>query len=132
MNKRLTLARLVIAVITMAAEQAAIWVIWRFLLPEIGVELGVWVVAVVMAGWLVIGTWLFIFTTRTLRRQAMVGLPSMVGSRGKAAGRLAPDGIVKIKGELWSAVAEEGTIEPDESIIVTGEDGLKLKVRSMK
>jgi len=129
MNKRLTLARLVIAVISMAAEQAAIWVVWRYLLPEWDIRLDVWVVAVSMAVWFVLGTWLFIFTTRALKKQVTVGLPSMVGSSGKAAGRLAPEGMVKIRGEFWSARAEAGAIEDGEGIIVTGEDGLKLLVK---
>ncbi len=123
------MTRLAISIVSMTAEQAAIWAVWRFLLPEIGVELGVWVMAVIMAVWLVIGTWLFIFTTRALKKQAPVGLPSMVGSRGKAAGRLAPDGMVKIRGELWGAHAETGEIESGEIISVIGEDGLKLLVR---
>jgi membrane-bound serine protease (ClpP class) len=53
----------------------------------------------------------------------------MVGMDGKAHGELAPDGMVKIKGELWSARSEEGNIRHGEKITVTGEDGLKLIVR---
>jgi len=129
MQKRLTLSRLVVAIISMAAEQAAIWAVWRYLLPELGITLDVWILVVIMAGWLILGVWLFIFTTRILKQQATVGLPSMVGSRGKAAGRLAPEGMVKIRGELWSARSDEGDIESGENILVTGEDGLKLLVR---
>src|SRR4030042_5278612 len=98
MNKRLTLSRLAIAVVTMAAEQAAIWTIWRWLLPELGVELPLLVVVVVMAAWAVFGIWLFIFTTRTLKKQVPVGLPSMIGARGKVVDTLAPEGMVKIEG----------------------------------
>ena len=118
-----------VAVITMAAEQAAIWAVCRWLLPALGIELVFWVPVSIMVAWLVAGTWLFIFTTRTLKQQAPVGLPSMVGCKGKAAGRLAPEGMVKIKGELWSARSEEGDIENGDSILVIGEDGLKLLVR---
>jgi membrane-bound serine protease (ClpP class) len=53
----------------------------------------------------------------------------MIGTRGKAVGKLAPEGMVKIKGELWGARTEEGDIETGEDILVIGEDGLKLLVR---
>jgi membrane-bound serine protease (ClpP class) len=131
MNKHLTLARLALAVLSTALEEAAIWVIWRWLLPEFGVELSVTVLIVVMAAWAAFGTWLFIFTTRALQRQAAVGLPSMVGAAGKVASRLSPEGLVRIKGELWSATSDGGDIEVGEDIVVVGEQGLKLSVRRL-
>lgn len=129
MNTHLTLARLALAVLSTALEEAAIWVIWRWLLPGFGVELSVTVLIVVMVAWAAFGTWLFIFTTRALKRQAAVGLPSLVGAAGKVASRLAPEGLVRIKGELWSATSDEGDIEVGEAIVVVGEQGLKLSVR---
>src|SRR4030042_550694 len=129
MFKRLTLARLVLAILSMALEQVAIWVICRWLLPEFDIQLHVGVLIGVMIAWGIFGTWLFIFTTYTLKKQATVGLPSMVGSTGKAAADLSPDGMVKIRGELWGALSEDGNISTGEGIIVTGENGLKLLVR---
>jgi membrane-bound ClpP family serine protease len=131
MNKRLTLARLLLAIFSMALEQVAIWVIWRFLLPEFGIQLHVAVLIGVMVAWAVIGTWIFIFTTRALKRQVPVGLPSMVGATGKAAVRLAPEGMVKIRGELWGARSAEGDIAAGENVLVIGEDGLRLLVRKI-
>jgi membrane-bound ClpP family serine protease len=129
MNKKLTLTRVVLAIISMALEQAAIWVIWHFLLPEFNINLHVFVLIVVMAAWAVIGTMLFIFTTIALKKQATVGLPSMVGSKGKAASRLAPEGMVNIRGELWTAQSNEGAINEGENIVVVSQDSLKLFVR---
>ena len=129
MNKRLTQTRLVLAIISTAAEEVAIWAIWRWLLPELGINLHVYVLIGVLVAWAVFGTWLFIFTTRTLKKQVTVGLPSMIGAAGKAAVKLAPEGMVKIKGELWSARSDEGNIDAGEGVVVIGEDGLKLLVR---
>jgi membrane-bound ClpP family serine protease len=129
MNKRLTLARLVIAIVSTAAEEVAIWVIWRWLLPDFGVYLPVGTLAGIMVVWAAFSTWLFIFTTRTLKRQTAVGLPSMVGAAGKVAARLAPDGLVRIRGELWNATSNEGDIGVGEDIVVMSERGLKLLVR---
>ncbi len=131
MNNKLTLTRLVLAIISMALEQVAIWVIWRWLLPEFGIKLHLSVLIGVMLAWAVFGTWLFIFTTRALQRQALVGLPSMVGATGKAVGRLAPEGMVKIRGELWGATSVGGNIDAGEKIVVISEDGLKLLVRKV-
>jgi len=129
MFKKLTLTRLFLAILSMALEQVAIWAIWRWWLPEFNIQLHVGVLIGVMVAWGAFGTWLFIFTTRALKKQAPVGLPSMVGSTGKAAANLSPDGMVKIRGELWGAISEDGNISAGESILVTGENGLKLLVR---
>ena len=129
MNKKLTLVRLIMAIISMALEELAFWVVWRWLLPEFGIKLSFSVLIGVMAAWAVFGTWLFIFTTQVLKKQAMVGIPSMVGAKGRAVDRLAPKGMVKIRGELWGATSIEGDIDAGENIVVVSEDGLKLLVR---
>jgi len=131
MNKRLTLTRLALAIISMAFEQVAIWLIWRWVLPEFGVKLPVSVLIGVMATWAVLGTWLFIITSHALKKQAPAGLPSMVGTKGKTTTRLAPEGMVKIKGELWSARSAEGDINTGEAIVVVGEERMKLLVRKV-
>lgn len=129
MKKRLTQLRLVAAVISMAAEQAAIYAVCQWLLPTWNIHLELWVVIMIMALWLAMGIFLFIVGTDILNKKEVPGLSSMVGLEGKAHGKLDPNGMVKIKGELWKARAESGTIEPGEKIVVTGEDGLKLIVR---
>jgi membrane-bound ClpP family serine protease len=128
MDRKLTVSRLLLAVLSTSLEEVAIYVIWRWLLPEFGIELPYQVLIGVMAAWAGFGVWLFIFTTRTLKKQTVVGLPSMVGTVGKVASRLAPEGQVRIKGELWGAVSDEGDIEAGERVIVIREDGLKLFV----
>ena len=132
MKNKYTLIRLILAVISMAIEQAAIWAVWRYLLPELDINLPVWVIAVIMVAWLIIGAGLYIVGTGTLKRKELPGLSSMVGVKGKAHSRLDPRGTVKIMGELWTAASENDVIESGEKIIVTGEEGLKLIVRKEK
>jgi membrane-bound ClpP family serine protease len=129
MNERLTVTRLVLAVISTGMEEVALWAIWRWALPDFGIELPFALLIIVMTAWAAFSTWLFIFTTRTLKRQAQAGLPSMVGMHGKAAGPLDTEGLVKIRGELWGAVAEEGKIEAGAEVEVVAQNGLKLSVR---
>jgi membrane-bound ClpP family serine protease len=129
MDRSITAGRLVVAVVTTSAEEAAIYAIWRWLLPEAGVRLPVEVPAAVMAVWLGFCVWLFFFTTRALKLRPAGGMISMVGMTGRAAGPLLPDGMVNISGELWKATSMDGKIKSGEEVVVTGEEGLKLKVR---
>jgi membrane-bound serine protease (ClpP class) len=39
-----------------------------------------------------------------------------------------PKGTVFIQGERWTAISEEGRVEPGEEVIITKVDGLKLWV----
>ena len=127
--RKLTRARLALAIISTPCEEVAIYAIWRWLLPALDIHLPVGVLIGVMAAWLVFSIWLFAFTTWTLRKQVPVGLPSMVGTKGRVAGKLSPEGMVRIKGELWGATSAEGDIDTGEDVVVVGEDGLKLFVR---
>ena len=132
MKKRLTRTRLVLAIISTAAQEAAIWAIWEKLLPHFNVIWPQQPLIAFMVVWAVFATWLFIFTTNVLNKQAEAGLTSMVGVTGEAASTLDPEGQVRIRGELWQAVSEEGKIEADEEVIVAAERGLKLTVRRVK
>ena len=127
--KKLTRTRMILAVISTALEEITIWIIWRWVLPDFGLNLPVVFLVSIMIAWLVFSVWLFLFTTRVLRKQVQAGLPSMIGTRGKVTHKLNPEGTVKIRGELWSAVAEEGEMEAGTEIIVVGQTSLKLTVR---
>jgi membrane-bound ClpP family serine protease len=129
MDKKFTAARLVLAIVSTSLEEVAIWAIWRWVLPDFGIEWSYQLLIAVMVAWAGFSVWLFILTTRTLRRQGQAGLPSMVGTRGRVASALNPEGLVKIGGELWGAVSDGENIAAGEEVLVVGEDGLKLSVR---
>ena len=67
--------------------------------------------------------------TLALKRKPVVGLPAMIGCRGKVISPLAPDGVVKIKNELWEAKSGGRKINPGVEVTVLGQDGLRLIVR---
>jgi membrane-bound ClpP family serine protease len=129
MRNRLTTARLILAIVSTALEETAIWVIWRWLLPEFGVNLSWGVLVGVMVAWGTFSVWLFVFTTLVLRKQKPTRAPSMVGTVGIVINRLAPEGQVSIGGELWHASSIEGDIEAGEEAVVVSERGLTLSVR---
>jgi membrane-bound ClpP family serine protease len=129
MKKKLTSTRFILAVLSTAAQLVAIWALWRWLLPALNVRLDPWVLIIILLVWLLFCIFLYISGTGALKAKEYAGLSSMAGLSGNAIDRLAPDGMVKIKGEFWKARAEGGIIEPGEAVIVTGRDGLKLRVR---
>lgn len=122
-------ARLILAIVSTSLEEVALFVIWRWGLPEIGVRLSLYVIIIIMVAWAAFAIITFWIVTRTLRQKAMVGLPTMVGGRGKVVSRLAPEGQVIIKGELWGAKSIDGNIDSGGEVVVVGQDGLKLMVR---
>ncbi|MFC1954975.1 NfeD family protein [Chloroflexota bacterium] len=125
----MTAARLVLAIVSTSLEEVAIWVVWRWGLPQLGVNIPFYILIVVMVGWLVWSAGFFVFVTKTLRRQKIIGLPTMVGSKGKVTNPLTPEGMVTIRSELWQAESVEGDMDKGEEVMVVGEDGLKLVVR---
>jgi len=125
----MTTARLIIAIVSTLAEEFALYAVWRWVLPEFDIKVPVWVLVAVMAFWAVFAMVNFIFVTRILRRQTVVGLPNMVGMRGKVRSPLGPEGQVMIKGELWGAKSIGGDIDTGEAVTVVGQDGLQLIVR---
>jgi len=62
------------------------------------------------------------------RAKAASGIESMVGATGTAVLDLDPWGTVQVRSELWSAVAEEGSIKKGEQVRVVGAKGVRLRV----
>lgn len=67
---------------------------------------------------------------RARRAKRSVGQIGIIGLRGKAVTPVAPEGTIFVRNELWRARAGE-TIGEGESVLVTGLDGVTLKVESM-
>ena len=125
----MTRSRLIVAIISTILEEIAIVVIWRWGLPQMDIYLSDYVLIAVMIGWLAYSVFTFWFVTRSLRRKLVIGLPTMVGSKGKAVSPLTPVGQVRIKGETWGAESIDRNIDTGEQIVVVEEDGLKLMVQ---
>ncbi|HEY3115130.1 MAG TPA: NfeD family protein, partial [Chloroflexota bacterium] len=66
---------------------------------------------------------------RTRRLKAISGTAVLIGTTGTARGDLAPQGILHIAGEDWSAVTEGDHIRSGEQAQVVRIEGLTLVVR---
>ncbi len=69
-----------------------------------------------------------IWGIRAHRRQISAGREELVGKIAEVKIALKPKGIVFIQGERWAAISETGRVEPEEEVIITKVDGLKLWV----
>jgi len=58
-----------------------------------------------------------------------VGVETLVGRDAVVRSPLNPRGFVFVNGEYWSAESEDGDIPAGEHVLITGMEGLKLKVK---
>ncbi|MCI0818606.1 MAG: nodulation protein NfeD, partial [Chloroflexi bacterium] len=61
----------------------------------------------------------FVNVMRIRTMPAKVGMSTFVGRTVVARSALTPEGFVMMDGEIWTAEAEEGEIEPGDSVIIT-------------
>jgi membrane-bound ClpP family serine protease len=123
--------RLIIAIITTALEEAAIAAIVLWGLPKLNVNMPLFALILIMAAWLGFAVFTYRMGSRALRRKPEVGLSDMVGSRGEVVKSLDPEGMVRIRGELWKAKSAGRKINAGTEVVVVGREGLKLIVRRM-
>jgi membrane-bound ClpP family serine protease len=120
--------RLIIAIITTALEEAAIAVVVLWLLPKIDVHIPLFALILIMLAWLGLAVFTYHLGTHALRKKPEGGLSDMLGTRGEVVRSLDPEGMVRIKGELWKAKSAGRKINAGEEVIVVGQKGLKLIV----
>ena len=65
---------------------------------------------------------------RAHKHQPATGREELIGKTAVVKVTLNPEGTVLIKGERWTAISETGAVKANEEVIITGTDGLRLKV----
>jgi len=120
-------ARLILAIVSTLLEEAAIVVIVLVGLPHLGIRIPLAGLIAVMVAWGSFSIFTYRMGSQALRRKPEIVLP-LISSKGKVVSPLAPDGFIRIKGELWQATSVGGNIDNGEEVIVVGQEGLKLIV----
>jgi membrane-bound serine protease (ClpP class) len=69
-----------------------------------------------------------IWVVRAHQRKIGAGREELIGKTAVVATSLNPKGVVLIEGERWTAAIDKGRVEPEEEVIITKVDGLKLIV----
>jgi membrane-bound serine protease (ClpP class) len=88
---------------------------WTFLVP-------------VVSGFAVVAGVVVIIVSRSIFGAQTAGVDELLGWVGEARTALAPDGKVFVRGEYWSATADQ-EIASGESVEVTAVEGMNLRVR---
>lgn len=120
--------RLILAIISTLLEEAAIAVIVLLGLPRLGLYLPLPGLIALMVLWLAYSVVIYRAGSRALRRKPVINIP-VIGSKGKVVSPLAPEGLVRIKGELWVATSAGKKLGVGSEVIVEEQDGLRLVVR---
>ena len=96
-----------------------------------------------LSSWFYVNPWLLIigtiiiivscvfvvyWTIRAHQQQVSAGREELVGKTAVVKIALEPKGVVFIQGERWTAISEKGRAEPEEEVIITKVEGLKLRV----
>ena len=101
-----------------------------FDLPEVSdLRVSFWSVLVpAVAGTAVFGGIVAFGVGRTLRTRQTAGVGEMLGLIGRAQDAIAPEGSVFVRGEYWTARADQ-PIAAGERVEVTAVEGMRLRVR---
>jgi membrane-bound ClpP family serine protease len=121
--------RLIVAITTTILEEAAIFAVGLWGLPKIGIRIPLWGIILIMIAWVVYGNITYRAGSRALNKENTIGLVSMIGTKGEVTSPLNPEGMVKVRGELWKARSESGDISSGEEVTVTGQERLALVVK---
>ncbi len=122
--------RLIATIISTIAEEAATLYLGLWFLPRIDVNIPIPILLAIMLAWLAWSVFTYQKGTRALVRKPVHGLDDMKGMKGIVVRPLYPDGMVKIRGELWGGRSVTGPIESGTKVVVVAQDGLKLVVRA--
>lgn len=125
------MARLIMAVISTLLEEAALVVIALWGLPKIGVNLPLPALLALMALWAAYSFVTYRLGSQALRQKPLLSLPHMVGCKGDVVRTLVPEGMVRIRGELWIAQTDGAELQPGAKVVVVEQEGLKLLVREI-
>jgi len=92
-----------------------------------------WLAVFCFLAWLVKDLILYPLTRKAYETKHKEGSQALIGLRGVSEGDLIPDGYVRVRGELWRAVADPpgGKINAGSKVEVIAAEGMRLFVRAV-
>ncbi|MDO9333956.1 MAG: nodulation protein NfeD [Dehalococcoidales bacterium] len=91
-----------------------------------------WVIAIVAICVAAFMAFIIYKLVKTRELKSQTGAEELIGETASVRVTLDPEGVVYYRGELWTAVSEEGRIEVGETVAIKKVIGLKLTVSKMK
>lgn len=88
----------------------------------------VWQIIVFAVVVIIVLAFVIYWSIRAHQRKVAAGKEELVGKAAVVDIALQPKGVVLIEGERWTAILDKGHAEPEEEVIITKVQGLKLMV----
>ena len=119
--------RLYLKALGLLLDEVVIAGLILFVLWKLGVSIPWW--AFVLAGaFCAVAYWLIYRLLLTQSTKASFGREGMVGLKCKTVTLLNPEGLVRVRGELWTAVSQGGEVVAGAEVVVVGLERLRLLV----
>jgi membrane-bound serine protease (ClpP class) len=115
------------ALVTTLLEEVALVAVVLWLLPRFGINIPLWGLILLMVA---LGAYAYItyrLSQKALDKKPMISPEAIVGSKCKATTPLAPEGYIRVSGELWRA-SSSSNVNAGEEVIVVGIEGMTLLV----
>jgi membrane-bound serine protease (ClpP class) len=87
-----------------------------------------WLLAILIIIVVVFLYFVVLWVVRAHKRKIAAGREELIGKTATVEIKLNPKGVVLVEGERWTAVVDKGRVEPEEEVVITKVDGLKLLV----
>jgi len=87
-----------------------------------------WLLTIIVIIIIVFIVYVVIWVVRAHKKQVAAGKEDLVGKAAVVEIALDPKGVVLVEGELWTAILDDGTAKPEEEVLITKVEGLKLRV----
>jgi membrane protein implicated in regulation of membrane protease activity len=123
-----TNARLIVAIVTTLLDDVLILLLLLIGLPYFGIYLPLTLIIGIALVWIGFSVFLYVVGSKVMKKKPLAGFTDMVNTQGIVVRAIAPNGMVKIKGELWSVKSAGETITKGEQVIVTGQNNMELTV----
>ncbi|MEE8353123.1 MAG: NfeD family protein [Dehalococcoidales bacterium] len=117
-------------IISTAFEEAVLAAAVLWVLPALGLDMPPWLLALAMPALAAYNVFTYRKGIEALRTEPMPGMTTMVGIKGEVIRSLAPEGIIRVKGELWTARSAAGSLVEGQRVVVVDQQRLKLVVEA--
>jgi membrane-bound ClpP family serine protease len=97
-----------------------------------GISIDPWVIVLIILCIIAFLVVAVIWGIRAHRFKIGAGKEEMIGKTAVVKTALDPKGTAFLEGEQWTAISEEGRIEPGEEVTISKVDGLKVYVTKIK
>ena len=85
----------------------------------------IWLIVIAVVAFIIIS---IVWGVRAHHKPVSAGREDLVGRTAVVDTTLNPQGLVLVEGERWSAVLDKGHAEPEEEVVISHVERLKLRV----